>query len=313
MKHPLVTIIMATYNRQDYILESLLAIKAQTYTYWECLIIDDGGSDNTKAVINDLLFEDDRFVYMQRTKDYKKGLPGCRNYGLELSKGDYVIFFDDDDIPHPLNLELCIEQLVNSNFSFCSYKREVFKKEFDYKFDYSREFSKSYIEKKDVLKLFNHELSLNSCAVMWRKNCFTNNRFIEHLMYAEEWELYTRIISQGFDGIAIDKTLFYGRKHDNSNTGEFHLNNPERLKSHANAIKLIVLNLQKEGLLTNRIMKHFIQISRKYESFELFITTINDLELSNVSIFKWKIFNTFLPFKIYLSKLKKKINKYKVS
>ena len=92
-----VSIIMATYNRAQFIMETLNSIKNQTYKNWECLIIDDGGSDNTEDVIAPLLKKDTRFKFLKRTDKYLKGLPGCRNYGLDVAQGDYIIFFDDDD------------------------------------------------------------------------------------------------------------------------------------------------------------------------------------------------------------------------
>ncbi len=96
---------MATYNRAHLITETLRSIQAQTYTNFECSIIDDGGTDNTAEIIAPFL-EDTRFTFQKRPSTYGKGLPGCRNYGLDLAKGEFVIFFDDDDIIHPQNLEI---------------------------------------------------------------------------------------------------------------------------------------------------------------------------------------------------------------
>ena len=95
---PLVTIIMATYNRASFIVETLQSIQNQIFKDWECLIIDDGGTDATAAIIAPILAQDNRFQYLLRPDTYQKGLPGTRNYGLDLAKGDYIIFFDDDDI-----------------------------------------------------------------------------------------------------------------------------------------------------------------------------------------------------------------------
>ena len=88
-----ITILLATFNRAHLIVETLQSIQNQTYQNWECLIIDDGGTDNTSVVISPILEQDSRFKFLKRTGSYKKGLPGCRNYGLDLSKGQYVIFF----------------------------------------------------------------------------------------------------------------------------------------------------------------------------------------------------------------------------
>jgi GalNAc5-diNAcBac-PP-undecaprenol beta-1,3-glucosyltransferase len=124
--NPLVTIIMATYNREHLIEETLSSIQNQSYKNWECLIIDDWATDNTKEVLERLLKFDTRFQYHRRPKKYKKGLPGCRNYGLDLAKGDLVIFFDDDDIVHPQNLELCASVLKSNSYEFCVYNKQSF-------------------------------------------------------------------------------------------------------------------------------------------------------------------------------------------
>ena len=162
--NPKVTIIMATFNRAHFILETITSIQNQTYSNWECLIIDDGGTDNTLEVITPILEQDYRFKYKKRTDNYQKGLPGSRNYGLDLAKGDFIIFFDDDDIVHPQNLELCVKELEQKKFSFCRYERAVFFNDFDYNFDYSKSYSSFEITTEDVGKLLNHELPFNSCV-----------------------------------------------------------------------------------------------------------------------------------------------------
>lgn len=289
---------MATYNRAALIAETLYAIQRQTFSNWECIIIDDGGTDNTKEVIVDILNKDNRFKFYLRPDDYQKGLPGCRNYGLDLSKGDYIIFFDDDDIPHPQNLEICVAELENRAYYFCRYIREVFTEDFHYIFDYSKAYSSFEINKKDVVKMLTDELQFNSCAVMWKKECFENNRFVENLMYAEEWELYARIVSSGYSGISINKTLFYGRKHWKSNTGEFYSNNPMRRRSFADAIVLSVENLKHKNLLNPYIIRYFVVIAHNYEEFNLFNRIIKTLDFSLLNEIKLRIF--FFTLKVRL-------------
>lgn len=288
-----VSIIMATYNRANFIVETLQSIEAQTFMDWECLIIDDGGSDNTLGVIQHVLARDTRFSYIKRSENYKKGLPGCRNYGLDLAKGEYVIFFDDDDIVHPQNLELCVSELSQKDVSFCRYLRSVFVGEFNYKFDYSTTYSFFYIDSNDVEPLIKHKLPFNSCAVMWKKGCFEENKFIETLMYAEEWELYSRILSNGFKGISIEKCLFYGRKHSNSNTGEYYNNNPIRLNSHKEAIRIITDNLAYKKILTDSLLKYLVGLAISFR----------DAKLLNYIIAKSRIKNNkklFLQIKYWL-------------
>lgn len=278
-----ISIIMATYNRAHFIVETLNSILGQTYPHWECLIIDDGSTDDTLEVLGPILKADNRFKYYKRPETYKKGLPGSRNYGLDLAKGDYIIFFDDDDIVHPQNLEICVNELFNSDVSFCRYIREVFTGNFSYCFDYSKEYASFIVSSGDIENILRNRLPFNSCAVMWKKECFAKHRFVEHLMYAEEWELYSRIISLGYQGISIDKTLFYGRKHDKSNTGEFWKGDKVRVKSKKEAIKLVVENLDKKKLLTPSLFKFLMNYAISFRDYKL---VKNILKITNP---EWKL------------------------
>ena len=306
---PLVTIIMATYNRGHFIVETLLSIQQQTFSEWECLIIDDGGSDNTVEVITPILNRDLRFKFIKRPDTYLKGLSGCRNYGLDLAKGDFIVFFDDDDIAHPMNLELCTKELIKSEYSFCRYIRAVFKDNFNYNFDLTKEYELFSIGVNDVFSLLKHELPFNSCAVMWRKSCFQGNRFVEHLMYAEEWELYSRILTSGVVGISINKILYFGRKHPNSNTGEFYSNNPIRKKSNKDAILLVIANLKSKELLTYSILRYFIQIALDYKEYDLFNEILLKAKSDKVEKIYWQLVYLFLPTRLYFYGIKKEFLK----
>ena len=308
-KAKLVSIIMATYNRAEYIAESLRSIQNQTYENFECLIIDDGGNDNTFEVIEAILKADARFSFQKRTDNYQKGLPGSRNFGLDLAKGDYIIFFDDDDIAHPQNLELCVFELSNKDISFCRYIRGVFTGDFVYEYHYSKKYSSFYIDSRDINKILRNELQFNSCAVMWTKECYTHHRYTEHLMYAEEWEVYARILTSVNKGISINKTLYYGRKHNVSITGDFGNRNLSSLASYTDAIELVMANLKDKKMVSTEIIRYFIQVSLQYKEYNLFERILNTLDLSKKEELKWRLFYGHLPLRLYFFGIWKKLKK----
>jgi GalNAc5-diNAcBac-PP-undecaprenol beta-1,3-glucosyltransferase len=297
---------MATYNRAHFILETLQSIKNQFYVDFECLIIDDGGSDNTQEIIAPILLKDSRFQFLKRSVAYLKGLPGCRNYGLDIAKGDYVIFFDDDDIIHPDNLKTSLSVLQNEKVAFCHYQKQAFETEIP-NFEFCEPKIRQALNPSHLCDIITHKIGLASCTILWDKKCFETIRFKEELLYAEEWECYSRIISEGFEGVSIENVLYYNRKHFNSNTGEFFSNNPIRKASNKDAILLVIQNLEAKGLLSNSLLHYFIQMSLDYREYELFENILNDANLSLVSRIKWKIFYAFLPFRLYLYRIKKKI------
>jgi glycosyltransferase involved in cell wall biosynthesis len=306
---PKVTIIIATFNREKYFVETLLSIQKQTFADWECLIVDDGSTDKTVEIITPLLEQEFRFQYYLRPESYKKGTSGCRNYGLDLANGDYIIFFDDDDIVHPQNLELCVDELSNKDVSFCRYIREVFFGDFDYVLDYSKTYTSFYIDINDIEKMLKNELHFNSCAVMWKRECFLNSRFNDRISYGDEWELYSRVLSTGIKGISIEKCLFFGRKHPDSITGEYNRKNVIRRASHAEAILLVVQNLKEKQLMTYSLKRYFIAFSIDFEEYNLFENILNVLDLTTFEKVKWQFFYAVLPFRLVVHKKKKSIKR----
>ncbi|MXO06017.1 glycosyltransferase family 2 protein [Flavobacterium sp. HBTb2-11-1] len=98
MNNPLISIIIPTFNRAHLIGETLDSVLKQNYQNWECIIVDDGSTDSTVEVVNRYVKKDSRFQFHDRPSDRKPGGNASRNYGFELGKGEFVNWFDDDDI-----------------------------------------------------------------------------------------------------------------------------------------------------------------------------------------------------------------------
>lgn len=299
---------MATYNRAHFIVETLQSIQSQTFTDWECLIIDDGGTDNTNEVISPILEQDNRFQFLKRPDNYIKGLPGCRNYGLDLAKGDFIIFFDDDDIVHHENLNIGLGVLEINNVDFCHYQKLAF--EGQKPLIVSNPITiQQYLAKADIEKVVTQEIGLASCTVLWKKYCFDRIRFNENLLYAEEWECYSRLISENYIGIIISNILYYNRKHPNSNTGEFYTYNPIRRSSKKEAILLVVQNLKEKQLLSPSLLRYFIQLSLGFKEYHLVSQLLNSLQLPTLEKVKWQLFYFILPLRLSVFGKWKKIKK----
>lgn len=109
----MVTIIIPTYNRAWALEKALNSVLVQTYPDWECLVVDDFSTDNTKETIKTYCSKDNRFQYL--LNESKKGANGARNTGIVHAKGDYVSFLDSDDEWHPEMLEKQIKQYLKSD------------------------------------------------------------------------------------------------------------------------------------------------------------------------------------------------------
>lgn len=93
------SIVIPTYNRASYIGTTLRSLLSSEYTSFEIIVVDDGGTDNTESVVKEL--GDARVNYFRKT-NAERG--AARNYGAGLAKGEYINFFDSDDIAYPNHL-----------------------------------------------------------------------------------------------------------------------------------------------------------------------------------------------------------------
>lgn len=92
---PLISIIIPCYNYAHFLNDCFINLSEQSHTNWECLIIDNNSTDNTKQVVLDFIEKDKRFSYHFQPI---KGPSAARNLGIELAKGDFIQFLDADDL-----------------------------------------------------------------------------------------------------------------------------------------------------------------------------------------------------------------------
>ena len=100
---PHVNIIIPTYNRAGLIGQTLDSVCQQTFPNWECFIVDDHSTDNTKKIVEAYCERDSRFHYL--VNEGKKGAQGARNTGMLHANSDWIIFFDSDNVMKPHLLE----------------------------------------------------------------------------------------------------------------------------------------------------------------------------------------------------------------
>jgi glycosyltransferase involved in cell wall biosynthesis len=251
------SIIIPTFNRAHLIAETIRSFVNQSYSNWEIIVVDDGATDNTPELVQS--YNDPRIQSSRRSSQHDKGPSGCRNYGLSLAKGEYILFFDDDDIAHPDLLSLCMEQFSQKDIDFCRYLREVFYNDFDIVFDSNTDFDLFEITEEDLEAVITNKLPFNTCAVIWKKTCFKGERFNEELFYSDEWEFYQRVLSSNVKGVSLKKVLLFARKHTVSSTNNFLNSNSKYLNSTRKAMKLVIQNLHERGKLSPELIKYFIR------------------------------------------------------
>ncbi|MDV7187446.1 glycosyltransferase family 2 protein [Lutibacter sp. TH_r2] len=215
MNKPLVSIIIPTYNRSNLIIETLESIYVQTYTNWECIIVDDGSTDNTNTLLENYCKKDSRFKFYVRPKKRNKGANACRNYGYEKSKGDFINWFDSDDIMMPSKLELQVIQLLKSPLYFTVCQTLVFEENrknilgLRKKSIYSKDFFNDFIS--------NDIKWLTQAPLIKRSFLLKNNlSFDETLSQSQERDFFIRVLDKVDNYLYDESPLVLFRKHSES-------------------------------------------------------------------------------------------------
>jgi glycosyltransferase involved in cell wall biosynthesis len=117
----LVSIIVPVYNGAGFIPDTLESVRRQTHPEWECIIIDDGSTDNTAAIVKREIAGDPRFIY---TYQPNAGLSAARNAGIERAKGAYFQFLDADDVLLPSKLTEQLDCMIRdkAEVSYTDYR-----------------------------------------------------------------------------------------------------------------------------------------------------------------------------------------------
>lgn len=102
---PRVTIITPFLNAEATLGEAIASVRAQTVTDWELLLVDDGSTDDSVEIANDVAATDPRIKVLRRPPGSKRGAAASRNAGIEAGSGDLLAFLDADDLYEPHMLE----------------------------------------------------------------------------------------------------------------------------------------------------------------------------------------------------------------
>lgn len=186
-----VSIIIPTYNRAQLLVKALTSVANQSYPVLEVLVVDDGSTDNTIAVIQPFL-SDKRFKYIRL--DSNKGRSAARNIGLDWASGDFMMFLDSDDYLEPDALALLIElSKQNPEVKVFAGGYRLFRYENNKEFTIYKRGQNAVIG--DLFLEEIKEMVLNIGNSILHKDLFKNKpRFDESLDFAEDWLFLLQII-----------------------------------------------------------------------------------------------------------------------
>ena len=140
------SIIIPLYNKAPYIKKALDSIVSQTFTDWECIIVDDGSTDNSAAVCEEFFVHRTPYT-IHLVRQPNSGVASARNKGVAASKGEYLCFLDADDWWEPTFLEEMdkfIREYPDAGLYGCDYyyvkngKKKIYPKDTEGYIDYCK-------------------------------------------------------------------------------------------------------------------------------------------------------------------------------
>ncbi len=208
---PVVSIIIPNYNRADIIIETLDSIKAQSFSNWECIIVDDGSTDNSVDVISRYCNENPKFNFFERPDSEVKGANSCRNYGLSIAKGEYINWVDSDDVLTTNHLEVHSQFFNNPTTDVSVTGALVFE---GTPSNTIRKWSNIHPITTIISDMISLRLYWPIGGCIWRKEAL-KTQFRIDLSSSQEWVFHLEQIILGAKPEIIDEDTYLARSHDN--------------------------------------------------------------------------------------------------
>jgi glycosyltransferase involved in cell wall biosynthesis len=268
---PLVSIIIPTYNRAHLIGETLDSVLAQTYTNWECIVVDDGSTDHTSEVLKIYCDKEARIKYFHRPDTHKPGGNGARNYGFEVSKGGYVNWLDSDDVFGPTKIACQLELIIDKPLAVATCKWARFSLSIDS--IGKKENEPYYHSYNNALNLFN-DFGINggffpSHAYLVSRDIICKSGLWDtSLITNQDGEFFCRALIASRHIIFYNHTLVYYRHASGDNISQ--VNSLEKAENRIYSWKLIDSHIEKAyGVRESKYVKSakhavYLNISKKY-------------------------------------------------
>ena len=212
MKNPLVSIIVPVYNLEHYISPCLKSLICQSYKKLQIIVIDDGSKDNSWNQITKLAKTDSRISPVHQENG---GVSKARNKGIELSRGDLLMFVDGDDMLEQFTIEKLVKYFSDDKLDWIEFpvirtdeSGNILQKIQDFGGFYPQ---KSFLVSKDKIYslLVEHRLSELSCGCLYRSGFVKQLRFPVNEYYEDSFFFTDVIKNTGLGYVTTEGQYLY--------------------------------------------------------------------------------------------------------
>lgn len=233
MSAPIISVIIPIYNSERFVHDCLTSVQQQTFQDIEIICVNDGSTDGSAKLLEELAQEDDRIKIVDQEN---RGLTKARETGLNNSSGEYVYFLDSDDLIHQSTLESLVHIAKKEDADMVSHRHQNVAENTQIDITKSTLPQASVINVSADKSILNKKLSIFSWGKLCKRTLFDSFVF-PNMAFAED--LYcTPVLAMKANRIFVlkQKLCFY-RQHQNSLTG--HLNEAKVKAVFENGLNMI--------------------------------------------------------------------------
>lgn len=296
-----ISLIIPAYNRAHLLSETLDSVIQQTYSNWECLVVDDGSTDNTVSLVRHYGEHDKRITILERPSNRTKGSSACRNFGFEQSSGDVIQWFDSDDILLPNAFESyiqCFQKGIDAVVGQVTLTQLATGEKIK-----TNTFQYSHL----IEDYFGGKITFYVCGPMWRRSFLLKQSrlFGEDVRILIDWDFNLRMLCASPRLFFMDASYILYRQHDSSLKTNKTLFDTQKLES-AFAIRyvqfqhLTAVNMGRTKVLKKHLRDMHLQIARfslkvgNNQIFKKHVTRTLSLDLELIDLIHFS--KTFLGY-----------------
>ncbi|MCA1993441.1 MAG: glycosyltransferase [Coleofasciculus sp. S288] len=299
---PLVSVIIPSFNRANYLTEAVESVLKQTFINLECIIVDDGSTDNTRQVSEELMNQDARVKYLYKQNG---GESSARNFGVENARGEWIQFLDSDDWLHPDKIRFQLSHLKGSkedDIVFYSDYEIVFESEDNTRPRKHKPLILGLLTKDQWLERFCSSIGLQvACLLLKRKLCL-QTKFTEKLRFGPDSKFHVDLLMKGNNYTYTPIVGLFHRKHSSNITGKVYEWPPGMKKDAIRFMLMVEEEYQSLKQLCQLGWVYFLKRAIRDADKEMFDEVIKHLQMP-VSLDKIKLSNRFQIKLLYYIRL----------
>lgn len=196
---PVISVILPMHNAGRYIADALRSLQAQSVERWEALVIDDGSTDDGGAIVDAIARRDKR---VSRIGSVRRGVGAARNAGIELTRGDYLLFLDADDWMMSGSLELLLTAAEQTEHG-AAYGSCAWFAQDATPLGFTSECSCAEAGRAELLEFNRFPVH----GAILRRSTLGAMRFDPELPGLEDWDLWIRLALAGVSWKAVDRDV----------------------------------------------------------------------------------------------------------